>query len=114
MCTDLDDSSARNTDPLTSQEALDNSAFRVRICEDIIRIALKAGAKGITINECAEQLPEYKAWSISPMFAPLVRKGLLVRRVIGVAEPCKRWPHGKDIMDTREDRETHKRCIVNY
>lgn len=117
MCDDFDDDdggAARNTDPLTSHEALDDTAFRARISEDVLRIALEAGAKGITINECAELLPNYKAWSISPMFAPLVRKGLLVRRVIGITEPSRRWPNGKEILDRREDPETHKNCLVNY
>jgi hypothetical protein len=114
MCNDFDDSVARNTDPLTSHEALDDTDFRVRISEDILRIALEAGAKGITINECAERLPDYKAWSISPMFAPLVRKGLLVRRVIGITEPSRRWPNGKEVQETRVDPETHKPCTVNY
>ena len=95
-------------------EGLNDVEFCARLCDDILRIALEAGSKGITINECAALLPKYKAWSVSPMFAPLVRKGLLVRRVIGITEPRRRWPNGKEILETREDPVTHKQCIVNY
>ena len=114
MCDHFDDGGARNTDPLTSHEALNDPKFRARIKDDILRLALEAATKGITVNACAAQLPKYKAWSISPMFAPLVRKGLLVRRVIGITEPRRRWPNGKEILETREDPVTHKQCIVNY
>lgn len=111
---DYDDSAARKTDPLTSHEAPNDPKLRARISDAILQVALEAGAAGVTINECAEKLSDYKAWSISPMFKPLVRRGLLVRRVLGVTEPTRRWPDGKEIFETRVDPITHKRCIVNY
>jgi hypothetical protein len=114
MCEFDDESAARTSDPLTSHEALGDEKLRTRIFDDVERVALEAGLAGITINECAEKLPNYKAWSIPPMFAPLVRRGVLVRRVIGVTEPSKRWPQGKEILETRVDPITHKRCTVNY
>jgi hypothetical protein len=51
---------------------------------------------------------------ISPMFKPLVRKGLLVRHEIGWTRPCRLWPNGKEILENRLDPHTHKPCIVNY
>jgi hypothetical protein len=114
MCDELDDSVARTSDPLSSHQALGDAELCARISDHILRIAFEAGAKGITINECAAQMPEYKAWSVSPMFAPLVRKGRLARRVIGNTGPTSRWPEGKEILETRVDAETHKHCTVNY
>jgi len=90
-----------------------DEGLRSRIADEILRAALAAGERGITINECAEQLPIYKAWSISPMFKPLVRKGLLVRHEIGRTRPSRLWPNGKEILETRLDPHTHKLCIVN-
>jgi hypothetical protein len=43
-----------------------DEGLRSRIADEILRAALAAGERGITINECAEQLPMYKAWSNLP------------------------------------------------
>jgi hypothetical protein len=111
---DYDDSGARTSDPLTSHEALNDTELKVRIADTVTRLALEAGERGVTINETAAQMPAYKAWSISPIFAPLVRRGVLVRKVLGVAPPSKRWPEGKEIPETRVDPETHHSCVVHY
>ena len=111
---DDDGGRARSSDPLTSHEALGDEELRTRISDEIDRVAREAGLAGVTINETAEALPKYKPWSISPMFKPLVCRGVLVRRLVGVTEPSSRFPEGKEIYETRVDAVTHKHCIVHY
>ena len=105
---------ARTTDPLSSHEALADEDLRAKIADKILQVALEAGAHGITINECAERLSEYKAWSLSPIFAPLIRKGLLIRPVLGRTAPSTRWPSGQEIYERRADPHTHKKCNIHY
>jgi len=95
---------ARNTDPETSHAAA--AAFSKKASKvdaRIIEQARTAGARGITEAEVVDAMPEYKPGSITPRFARLVRKGRLVRRLLGVGKPTKHFPAGRPIYVTRVD-----------
>jgi hypothetical protein len=111
---DVLDSVARTSDPHTSHEALSDDKKSKRVADTITRLALEAGERGLTINEAAAIMPEHKPWSVSPKFKPLVRRGKLVRNVVGRTEPTKRHPEGRAKFETRPDPETGCDCIVHY
>ena len=107
--------SARNTDPETSHEAAE--AFcEVAATVDcrIIALARAAGARGVTQSEVVDALPEYKPGSITPRFARLVRRGLLVRVCIGTSKPTKHCPFGRPRYVTRVDKTTRCRVLVHW
>ncbi len=100
---------ARTTDPHTSHEsAAASEETHKNIAEHVLRIAAERGGHGLTINEATEALPQFKPWSVSPVFKPLVRQGKLVRRVVG------KTARGKDKYETRTDPESNRPVIIHY
>jgi hypothetical protein len=100
---------ARKTDPHTSHEsAAASEETHKNIAEHVLRIAADRGGHGLTINEATEALPQFKPWSVSPVFKPLVRQGKLVRHVVG------KTGKGKDRYETRIDPESSRPVIVHY
>jgi hypothetical protein len=99
---DLDDPIARTSDPPTSDVGAEASKEnRQTIAANILALAAKRGNQGITIFEAKELLPEFEVVSLSPVFAPLVRKGKLIRRLIG------KKLKGKDCYETRINPKTN-------
>jgi len=74
----------------------------------IIALAREAGYEGITINEAERGIAEHKNHSVSPRFAELVRKGLLVRVIIGQS------PKGRPIYQTRWDPYTQRDVCLHW
>jgi hypothetical protein len=80
----------------------------------IIALAREAAYEGLTINEAERNITEHKNHSVSPRFAELVRKGVLVRVVIGWSEPTPRFPKGRPIYQTRWDEQTRREVYVHW
>ena len=67
---------ARNTDPETSQaaaEAMDTTKSE----QEVYEVILSKGVNGATLDEVCATLSHRRESSISPRFAPLVRKKLI-------------------------------------
>src|SRR5215471_12144684 len=97
--------SARNSDPQTSHEG--SAAFSkntATVDNRILGLARAAGERGVTQAEVVDGMPEYKPGSITPRFARLVRRGLLVRVRIGTGKPTKNCPSGRPLYVTRVDK----------
>ena len=74
----------------------------------IIDLSRQAGAEGITSNEAERLIPVHKNNSISPRFAELIKRGGLVRVLLGYTEK-KRAVYAK-----RFDPVTRRHVVVNF
>ena len=74
----------------------------------IITLAREAGHEGVTINEAERSIAEHKGHSVSPRFAELVRRGVLVRVMIGQS------PKGRPIYQTRWDPYTQRDVYLHW
>jgi DNA-binding MarR family transcriptional regulator len=68
---------ARRTDPNTSQDAAVLILDKIPELEAKVLAMLRQTPAGMTIKETAAAM-EMDPWSVSPRFAPLQRKGLIV------------------------------------
>jgi hypothetical protein len=103
--------SVLTTSGASARESQETAA---RLRQQILDLARKAQRRGLTINEAERFISNHKGHSISPRFAELVRLGLLVRVVIGLTRPTKRFPHGAERYMTRFDQETRRNVIVHW
>jgi hypothetical protein len=106
---------ARSSDPQTSHDAAAIFSKKVgRVDARIVELTRAAGKRGISQAEIVDALPEYKPGSITPRFARLVKRGLLVRLRIGTGNPSKRFPDGRPLHKTRVDGATHQRVLLHW
>jgi hypothetical protein len=106
---------ARTSDLTTSGESLRESQHTaVRLREQILKLARKAGDRGLTINEAERLIDDHKGHSVSPRFAELVRLGLLVRILIGHGAATKRFPQGVPRYCRRFDEETRRKVNLHW
>lgn len=82
--------------------------------QQILESARRAQGQGLTINQAERLIENHKGHSVSPRFVELVRRGLLVRIVIGRALPTMRFPQGAPRYWTRYDEETRRNVIVHW
>ena len=106
---------ARSSDPETSHEAAEAfSKSSGAVDKHILELARTAAEHGITQADVVDAMPEYKPGSITPRFARLVRKGLLVRVRVGTGRPTKYFPSGRPLYVTRVDITTRHRVLVHW
>lgn len=99
----------------TSGESVNESQqTAARLRQQILEFARGAQGQGLTINQAERLIENHKGHSISPRFAELVRLGLLVRIITGVAQPTTRFPQGAPRYRTRYDDETRRNVIVHW
>ena len=85
-----------------------------RLRRRIIDLARKAGRVGLTINEAEEEIDDHKGHSVSPRFAELVNRGLLIRVLIRDGKPTKRFPNGALRHVKRYDERTRRNVTVHW
>jgi hypothetical protein len=111
----IDRMPVRNSDPETSHEsAAQVGELAARLRGRIIALARDAGEVGITINEAERLIADHKYNGVSPRFAELVRRGDLVRELIGHGKPTKRFPDGVPHYTARWDERTERNVIVHW
>jgi hypothetical protein len=99
----------------TSSESMRKSEpLALRLREQILDLARKAGSRGITINEAERQIQNHKGHSVSPRFSELVKRGGLVREFVGYGQPSKLFPKSVPRYRTRYDEETGRNVVVHW
>ena len=99
----------------TSIESSDKSKrLAERLCHRILELARSAGEGGITINEAEKLIPDHKSSAVSPRFSELVRRGRLIRVLIGYSPPTKRFPRGVARYVGRYDEETRRGVTIHW
>ena len=98
----------------SGDSAKESQQIAARLRQQILDLARKAQNRGLTINEAERLINNHKGHSISPRFAELVRRGLLIRILIGRTRPTKRSPHGAPRYVTRFDPETRRNVNVHW
>jgi hypothetical protein len=99
----------------TSGESVKRSERLARgLRAQIVRLALAAGPRGLTINEAGWQIRNHKNNSVSPRFSELVKRGALVRVLVGYGRRTKRFPKGIPRYITRYDEETRRNVNVHW
>lgn len=106
---------ARNSDPSTSHQSAEAvGALAAKLRTRVLALAREAGTLGLTINETEHLIPEHKYNAVSPRFAELIESGALVRQIIGIGKPTKRFPTGRPLYETRYDKQTNRRVLVHW
>ena len=92
---------ARTTDPVTSHEAAEKVDSRT--LELMVLKAIHESPDGLTTDELMRHFPAYGVQTVSPRFAPLLRKGLIydtgLRRK-GASGVCQRVVKSTDLAST--------------
>lgn len=67
---------ARNTDPDTSHDAA--ATVDTTEMEALVLAAIQRFPHGCIADDIERELPQLRAWSISPRIKPLIKKGLVL------------------------------------
>lgn len=98
----------------SAESANKSEELASRLRGRIIALARKAGENGLTINEAEREIEDHKGHSVSPRFAELIKRGHLIRLLIGYGPSTKHFPRGSPRYFTRYDEVTRRNVTVHW